>query len=29
VTADNVVGLVLGLLIAAYLVIALLFPERL
>jgi K+-transporting ATPase KdpF subunit len=29
VTADNVVGLVLGLLIAAYLVVALLFPERL
>jgi K+-transporting ATPase KdpF subunit len=29
VTADNIVGLVLGLLIAAYLVVALLFPERL
>jgi K+-transporting ATPase KdpF subunit len=29
VTADNVVGLVLGLLIAAYLVVALLFPEKL
>ncbi|HZM38699.1 MAG TPA: potassium-transporting ATPase subunit F [Acidimicrobiales bacterium] len=28
-TADNVVGLVLGLLIAAYLVVALLFPEKL
>jgi K+-transporting ATPase KdpF subunit len=29
VTADNIVGLVLALLIGAYLVIALLFPERL
>jgi K+-transporting ATPase KdpF subunit len=29
VTADNVVGLVLGLLIAAYLIVALLFPEKL
>jgi K+-transporting ATPase KdpF subunit len=29
VTADNVVGLVLALLIAGYLVVALLFPERL
>jgi K+-transporting ATPase KdpF subunit len=29
VTADNVVGLVLALLIGAYLVVALLFPERL
>jgi len=29
VTADNVVGLVLALLIAAYLVVALLFPEKL
>jgi len=29
VTADNVIGLVLSLLIAAYLVVALLFPERL
>ena len=28
-TADNIVGLVLALLIGAYLVIALLFPERL
>ena len=28
-TADNVVGLVLALLIAAYLVVALLFPEKL
>lgn len=28
-TADNVVGLVLGLLIAAYLIVALLFPEKL
>ena len=28
-TADNVVGLVLALLIAGYLVIALLFPEKL
>jgi K+-transporting ATPase KdpF subunit len=28
-TADNVVGLVLALLIAGYLVVALLFPERL
>ena len=28
-TADNVVGLVLALLIAAYLLIALLFPEKL
>jgi K+-transporting ATPase KdpF subunit len=29
VTADNVVGLVLGLLIATYLIVALLFPEKL
>jgi len=29
VTADNVIGLVLALVIAAYLVVALLFPERL
>jgi K+-transporting ATPase KdpF subunit len=29
VTADNVIGLVLALAIGAYLVIALLFPERL
>jgi K+-transporting ATPase KdpF subunit len=29
VTADNVVGLVLGLLVAAYLIVALLFPEKL
>jgi K+-transporting ATPase KdpF subunit len=29
VTADNIVGLVLALLIGAYLVVALLFPERL
>jgi len=29
VTADNVVGLVLALLIGAYLIIALLFPEKL
>jgi K+-transporting ATPase KdpF subunit len=29
VTADNVVGLVLAVLIGAYLVVALLFPERL
>jgi K+-transporting ATPase KdpF subunit len=29
VTADNIVGLVLALLIAAYLVVALLFPEKL
>ncbi len=28
-SADNVVGLVLAVLIAAYLVVALLFPERL
>ena len=28
-TADNVIGLVLALAIGAYLVIALLFPERL
>ena len=28
-TADNVIGLVLALVIAAYLVVALLFPERL
>ena len=28
-TADNVVGLVLALLIGAYLIVALLFPERL
>lgn len=28
-TADNVVGLVLALLIAAYLIVALLFPEKL
>jgi K+-transporting ATPase KdpF subunit len=28
-TADNIVGLVLALLIGAYLVVALLFPERL
>jgi K+-transporting ATPase KdpF subunit len=28
-TADNVVGLVLAVLIGAYLVVALLFPERL
>ena len=28
-TADNLVGLVLGLLIAAYLIVALLFPEKL
>lgn len=28
-TADNVVGLVLGLFIAAYLIVALLFPEKL
>lgn len=28
-TADNIVGLVLALLIAAYLVVALLFPEKL
>jgi K+-transporting ATPase KdpF subunit len=29
VTADNVIGLVLALAVAAYLVVALLFPERL
>jgi K+-transporting ATPase KdpF subunit len=29
VTADNIIGLVLALLIGAYLVVALLFPERL
>jgi len=29
VTADNVLGLVLALVVAAYLVVALLFPERL
>jgi K+-transporting ATPase KdpF subunit len=29
VTADNVAGLVISILIAGYLVIALLFPERL
>jgi K+-transporting ATPase KdpF subunit len=29
VTADNVVGLMLAVLIAGYLVVALLFPERL
>jgi K+-transporting ATPase KdpF subunit len=29
VTADNVVGLLLAVLIAGYLVVALLFPERL
>ena len=28
-TADNVLGLVLALVVAAYLVVALLFPERL
>ena len=28
-TADNIVGLVLALLIGAYLIVALLFPERL
>jgi K+-transporting ATPase KdpF subunit len=28
-TADNVVGLLLALLIGAYLIVALLFPERL
>jgi K+-transporting ATPase KdpF subunit len=28
VTADNVVGLVLAVLLAAYLVVALVFPER-
>jgi K+-transporting ATPase KdpF subunit len=28
-TTDNIVGLVLALLIGAYLVVALLFPERL
>jgi K+-transporting ATPase KdpF subunit len=28
-TVDNVVGLVLALLIGAYLIVALLFPERL
>jgi K+-transporting ATPase KdpF subunit len=29
VSADNVVGLVLAVLVAGYLVVALLFPERL
>jgi K+-transporting ATPase KdpF subunit len=29
VTADDVVGLVLAILVAAYLVVALLFPEKL
>jgi K+-transporting ATPase KdpF subunit len=29
VTADNVIGLILAVLIAGYLVIALLFPEKL
>jgi K+-transporting ATPase KdpF subunit len=29
VTADNVVGLILSVLIAGYLVVALLFPEKL
>jgi K+-transporting ATPase KdpF subunit len=29
VTADNVVGLILAVLIAGYLIVALLFPEKL
>jgi K+-transporting ATPase KdpF subunit len=29
VTADNVIGLVLALAVAGYLIVALLFPERL